>query len=89
MLNYKHLTDPSLGRHLKRCRKISANGLFKERLLRWEIIKENKKVRKHEKRKKRTRPRKRSRKKENKEENKNSTKKVIKKKRKFFFSLFS
>ena len=53
-------------------------------LLRWEFIKEKKKVRKQEKKKRRARPRKRSRKKENKEENKNSTKKVIKKKRKFF-----
>ena len=44
-------------------------------ILRWEFIKENKKVRKQEKKeKKRTRPRKRSRKKEN----KISTKKVIK-----------
>ena len=48
--------------------------------LRWEFIKENKKVRNQDKKKKRTRPRKRSRKKEN----KNSTKKVIKKKRKYF-----
>ena len=71
--------------------KLGVRGQYFLNILRWEFIKENKKVRKKEKR---TRPRKRSRKKENKEEKKNSTKKAIKKTRKrprkkektFFFS---